>query len=418
MNHPHIVKFSGGRSSGMMLLQLLEENLLSPKRGDVVIFNNTSAEHPDTYIFARKMKHLVEKDFNIPFFWVEYQTCEDASDHGSWIRKPTYRLVNDQPWSTSNPDGYRYCGEVFEELISATGYVPNMLSRNCTLYMKIFATNAFLTDWFAMKSGISRRGHTGDTVRITDQSVLRDHRRAGGRVPDDILLKKKQFVRQCPHFRPAQLWQDFTHADTGFDNHSLRNSIVGGKAELYGRYAVTYFSYLGIRADEAHRADKIRARIAAVKKRKERSLIKQPHREIVLTPLIENETDQQGVYDFWNRQTFDLGLPQGGPYSNCLYCPLKGRKKLAEIASRDLHSEQPWPVSIDWWIAMEEKYSRDLMAEGRTVSNKKVTTVGFFGASSTKVYATLKQEAETGVSMNHDAEFLDDDSYAICQCTD
>ena len=402
----------------MMLLTLLEANLLDPKRGDVVIFNNTSAEHPNTYKFAQKMKYLVEKDFNIPFFWIEYQTYEDASSHGTWIRKSTYRLVNDQPWSNSNPDGFRYCGEVFEELISANGYVPNMLSRNCTLHMKIFVTNALLTDWFAMKSGISRLGHTGDTSRITDQSVLRDHRRAGGKVPVEILLQKRHFVRQRPHFRSAQLWQEFTHADTEFNNPSLSKSIVGGKAELYGRNAVAYFSYLGIRADEAHRADKIRARIVADKKRNERSLIKQPHGEKILAPLIDNGIHQQGVNDFWSRQTFDLDLPQGGPYSNCLYCPLKGKRKLAEIVNKDLLLGQQWPVSIDWWIAMEEKYSRDLLAEGRTVSNKKVTTVGFFGASSTKVYAALKREAKTGVNTNHDAEFLVDDSYAVCQCTD
>ena len=43
---PHVVKFSGGRSSGMMLMLMLEQERLNPKRGDVVVFNNTSAEHP------------------------------------------------------------------------------------------------------------------------------------------------------------------------------------------------------------------------------------------------------------------------------------------------------------------------------------------------------------------------------------
>lgn len=37
MNTPYIVKFSGGRSSGMMLMNLLKQNKLNPKRGDVVI---------------------------------------------------------------------------------------------------------------------------------------------------------------------------------------------------------------------------------------------------------------------------------------------------------------------------------------------------------------------------------------------
>ena len=402
----------------MMLLQLLENNLLNPERGDVVIFNNTSAEHPDTYVFIREMKYLVEKEFNIPFFWIEYQTFEDASAHGSWIRKPTYRIVNDNPWSICNPDGYHYGGEVFEELISANGYVPSMLSRICTLHMKIFITNAFLSDWFAMKSGIPHQGHTGKTTRMTDKSVIRAHRRAHGKVPDDILLKKKKYVRQCTHFRPAQLWRDFTSGYIGFENHALKDSIIGGRVELYGDYAATYSSYLGIREDEKHRADKIRARTATVKRRKQRSFTNQPHGECILTPLIENGIDREGVNEFWSRQQFDLNLSQDGLYSNCLYCPLKGKRKLAEIVNKDLNNGQTWPVSIDWWIAMEEKYSRDLLAENRTVSNKEVTTVGFFGASNTKVYAALKQEAITGVNMNHDAEFLVDDSYVTCQCTD
>lgn len=402
----------------MMLMELLDQNLLDPSRGDVVLFNNTSAEHPDTYKFVRKIKRLVEDDFNIPFFWIEYQTYEDASDHSSWVRKPTYRLVNDQPWSNNNRDGYRYRGEVFEELISANGYVPNMLSRTCTLFMKIFVTNAFLTDWFAMKSGTSHCGHSGDTTRMTDESVIRDHRRAGGSVPDDILLKKKQFVRQCPHFRPVQLWQDFTIADTEFHNSSLSSSIIGRRTQLYGRYAVEYSSYLGIRADEAHRADKIRSRIAANRKLNERSLLKQPPGENILTPLIDSGVSRQEVNDFWSRQNFDLGLPQDGSFSNCLYCPLKGEKKLAEIIRTDLRSGQRWPVSIDWWIAMEEKYSRDLLAEGRTVSNKEICTVGFFGGSNAKIYATLKQEAKTGVYEEHDAQFLVDDGHDVCHCLD
>ncbi|CAC9964426.1 hypothetical protein BHECKSOX_1907, partial [Bathymodiolus heckerae thiotrophic gill symbiont] len=111
---PHIVKFSGGRSSAMMLMNLLENNQLSPKRGDVIIFNNTSAEHSATYDFTRQIKNLSEEKYNIPFFWIEYQTYEDSSNTYQWSRKPSYKLVNDQPHSQDNPDGYRYKGEVFE----------------------------------------------------------------------------------------------------------------------------------------------------------------------------------------------------------------------------------------------------------------------------------------------------------------
>ena len=42
---PHVVKFSGGRSSGMLLFTFLENRILDAARGDVIVFNNTSAEH-------------------------------------------------------------------------------------------------------------------------------------------------------------------------------------------------------------------------------------------------------------------------------------------------------------------------------------------------------------------------------------
>lgn len=60
-NKPHIIKFSGGRSSAMMLMNLLKNNKLNPKRGDVIIFNNTSAEHSATYEFTRKIQKIAEQ---------------------------------------------------------------------------------------------------------------------------------------------------------------------------------------------------------------------------------------------------------------------------------------------------------------------------------------------------------------------
>ena len=88
---PHVVKFSGGRSSGMLLFILLQNNLLKAERGDVIVFNNTSAEHPETYRYAARCKEEVEKNYNIPFFWIEFQTYEDAKG-GEWVRSPTYRF--------------------------------------------------------------------------------------------------------------------------------------------------------------------------------------------------------------------------------------------------------------------------------------------------------------------------------------
>ena len=113
---PKVVKVSGGRSSGMMLLRLLDSGALDPSRGDVAIFTNTSAEHSATYAFLGRLKVLAEQQ-GLPFFWLEFCTYEDAV-RGDWTRRPAYRLVNQQPSGPDNPRGYRHRGEVFEEMLS------------------------------------------------------------------------------------------------------------------------------------------------------------------------------------------------------------------------------------------------------------------------------------------------------------
>ncbi len=71
---PHVVKFSGECSSGMLLFTLVENGALRQGRGDVVVFNNTSCEHPETYRFAAECKRRVETDYGIPFFFAQFQT--------------------------------------------------------------------------------------------------------------------------------------------------------------------------------------------------------------------------------------------------------------------------------------------------------------------------------------------------------
>ena len=187
---PHVVKFSGGRSSGMMLMKLLENDILKPERGDVVIFNNTSAEHPKTYEFVIKCKKLCESVYEVPFFIVEHCTYEDAY-HGEYIRMPTFRLANARPHSTENPDGYRWKGEVFEELLSWNGVVPSIFQRTCTVALKLRTTKNFLKEWFLAKAQTGRKGHFGKATRLNLNELYRRHQRFGGFVPKDIYLKKK-----------------------------------------------------------------------------------------------------------------------------------------------------------------------------------------------------------------------------------
>ena len=416
---PHIIKFSGGRSSGMMLMKMLENNQLNPKRGDVIIFNNTSAEHSATYDFTRKIKKLAEEKYNIPFFWIEYQTYEDSSGTYQWSRKPSYRLTNDQPYSKQNNDGYRYKGEVFEEMISLGGFLPSMVSRVCTLSMKIFITNNFLSDWFAQKQGIERLGHYGDCPKMSDANIMKTHHKNGGSVPESILLSKKAFVKNSPFVRKQQFWKDWTKANIVIENDILKESVIGNKAQLYGDLAVDYISVLGIRSDEQRRIVKIENRIEEAQENQGKSLFNQPHGESILAPLNDDKITQEQVIGFWNNQDFNLELPNNGLFSNCLYCPLKSKGKLLQIAIEQL-DEKPselTPENIDWWINIERKYSRDLVAEGREItSDKNPKYVGFFGPTKKLIFEGIKQEAENGVTV--DKEMLELESAIPCNCTD
>lgn len=407
----------------MMLLRLLEQNELDPKRGDVIVFNNTSAEHPETYAFVRRMKDIAERKYNIPFFWIEYQTYEDAV-RGEYKRCSSYRLVNSRSYSDHNPNGYHCRGEVFEEMVSHDGFVPNIQNRSCTLRLKIIPTNQFLTDWFAQKSGIDHQGHYGDAAKITNKMVIKAHKDNRGEVPDEILLNKKQYVRSRPFVRPAARWQDFTKSKLCMDNVTLKDSVLGGRSQLFGDFAISYRSYLGIRKDEEIRIDKINARIAAANNGQAKFHPHQPPKEIVCAPLVEQGVTQKEVTEYWASKEFNLKLPDTGLFSNCVYCPLKGKRKLLQIAKMKRYNGKSidgTPAAIDWWANLEERYGRDLHAEKRDIANESTNFIGFFGATDKWVYKQIQQHSDSAHASNMKsvvAEYLEDEDYTPCNCTD
>lgn len=379
---PHIVKFSGGRSSGMLLFILLENKILRPDRGDVIIFNNTSAEHPDTYKFVRDCMHASNR-YGIPFFWVEYQTYEDARN-GEWTRLPAYRLVNDQPRSDDNPDGFHWRGEVFEELISYAGFVPNIFSRICTQGMKLETTRRFLTDWLAGKDSIPRLGHYGDASRVDDDTLYRRHKKNQGAVPREIFLRKRAYSRGRPHCRPRQRYSDYCSAWAPFTSAALEGRSYGDQA-WFGKNGVEYVAFVGLRTDEGMRVNRVLARNSGPGS----SGYKGEH---VYMPLADMAVARDDVNAFWEQQDWDLSLPSEGSLSNCVYCFLKGVGNLRDVHERmhaakdttadDLGPLRDTPSDIGWWMRMEKLYSRDLKAEKRKITGSpENATIGFFGTT-------------------------------------
>lgn len=411
---PHVVKFSGGRSSSMLLFVLLESGLLKPERGDVVIFNNTAAEHPETYRFTALCKAIVEERYGIPFFWLEFQTYEDARN-GDWTRLPAYRLVQPKPWSEKTPDGYRERGEVFEEMLSWAGFVPNQFQRTCTKTLKLKVTRLFLRDWFACKEGIERLGHYGDESRLDDEKMYARHCRNNGGVPRKIFLEKKAYMRSRPVFRPEQRFADFSAAFQPVQNPYLQGKSHGNGA-FFGDDGVEYVSFVGLRRDEMHRVMKVRGRNAGGPESDEYA------GEHVYMPLSDMIVAKEDVENFWACQDWDLDLPKDAGLSNCVYCFLKGAGGLQKVheamSSNGMRTKRKafadTPCDIEWWKRIEVMYGRDMKKEKRTMRSKvKNNFIGFFGASSGFSYHLLTQGGRGKKNLSRFS-----DSVLPCDCTD
>lgn len=410
---PHIVKFSGGRSSGMLLLTLLANDILSAKRGDVVVFNNTSSEHPLTYDFVRECKAVTEQA-GIPFFLVEFQTYEDARK-GEWTRLASYRLVNDQPFSDQNPNGFRWKGEVFEEVMSWSGFVPNQFRRICTTNMKLGATRLFLRDWLACKESIPRLGHFGAEPRIDPKAMYARHRRNGGKVPEKIYISKKQYGWARPHVRSEHSYKDYSSAWSPICNSRLKGKSQGNLA-VFGADGVEYVALVGLRHDEP-------ARVGRVRERSNGPEASGYEGEHIYMPLVDMHVTASDVNRFWDQQEWNLLLPPDSGLSNCVYCFLKGGPTLRRVhremekakgqdAPKGYDHFQDTPCDVSWWQRMEKMYGRDLEAEERIIHSQLAHDfLGFFGAGSRFSYRNFSEDDDSALSRY-------DDELLPCDCTD
>ena len=285
----------------MLPFALLENGLLRRERGDVIVFNNTSPEHHDTYRFVHDCMHTA-RQYDIPFYQIEFQTYEDAR-RAEWTRLPTYRLVNDAPKLDANVNGFHWQGEVFKELLSRPGYVPNQFNRICTRHLKLEVTRTFFKDCLASKPRIPRLGRYGNTSRIDPDASYRRHLENQGGVPRDIFLRKRGFAWRRPHFRPERRYEDFCPAWRPFANPALKGKTLGDKV-WFGKGGVEYVAFIGLRGDESHRIQRLRDRNDGSAGYEG---------EHVYMPLHDMAVTRHDVNAFWDRQDWNLSLPKDPP---------------------------------------------------------------------------------------------------------
>lgn len=373
---PHIVKFSGGRSSAALAFLLAESGLLRPERGDAILFANTSAEHPATYEFARECKRSLEHDFGIPFFWFEFCTVEDAS-RGVYVRRPSYRLVLPEAVE-DDPRGFRSRGEVFEEMLSYQGMLPNPHSRSCTAKLKLYPSHQLLAEWLGVTDGPAHAGHWGRRRFVTPDTALVQYRRNRGAASDDVYRERVRCMTNRPHARSAQRWGEYTEAPVlAFGERIRAADRPAGPAPMWGPAAAGHVTLLGLRADEQKRIDKIESRsVFAEGASTSCSIHTQPPGEHPIFPLAEWGIDATDVRRFWLGRDFDLRIPEHA--GNCVFCFMKGTRSLAAAAARpDPDREAGAPSDIAWWSRMEERYRRQVAAR----DGDGTSSFGFFGLS-------------------------------------
>jgi len=114
-----VVSFSGGRTSAYMLRQVLDNN--EDLTDLVVTFANTGKEHPATLEFVRECAER----WSVPIVWLEFRNNDagfEVVDFASASRQ----------W------------EPFEALIRKRKYLPNPVTRFCTIDLKIRIIHKYL----------------------------------------------------------------------------------------------------------------------------------------------------------------------------------------------------------------------------------------------------------------------------------
>lgn len=109
---PALISFSGGRSSGYMLHKIVQAHGGTLPSDVLVAFADTGKEMPETLDFVRDCA----EHWGVPIRWLEY--------HPEGVRAVD--------WHTASRNG-----EPYTALIRSKRYLPNAVTRFCTIELKI-----------------------------------------------------------------------------------------------------------------------------------------------------------------------------------------------------------------------------------------------------------------------------------------
>lgn len=131
---PALISFSGGRTSGFMLWNIINAYKGTLPDDIYVVFANTGKEAPETLDFINE----VSDKWNVKIHWLELEVADV---------RPIWRTkIVDYNTASRN-------GEPFSVLIKKRGYLPNPVTRFCTSELKINVMKRFMKsqgykEWF------------------------------------------------------------------------------------------------------------------------------------------------------------------------------------------------------------------------------------------------------------------------------
>lgn len=130
---PAIVSFSGGRSSGMMLYEIVQAHGGTLPDDVHVVFANTGKERLETLGFVQRCA----TEFGVRIRWVQYRWAETPADR----------------WEEVSHNSAARNGEPFREMVEReTNALPNPVMRLCTARLKVRTIHMWakadgLTEW-------------------------------------------------------------------------------------------------------------------------------------------------------------------------------------------------------------------------------------------------------------------------------
>jgi 3'-phosphoadenosine 5'-phosphosulfate sulfotransferase (PAPS reductase)/FAD synthetase len=147
-----VLHISGGRTSGYLLRKVLDayDGVLPPQVHP--IFTNTGREMDETLDFLLAM----EMNWGIHITWLEREFTEDG---------PGFVVTNHNSASRN--------GEPFQKLIEKRKYLPNGVTRFCTIELKIRATQKYMKS-LGHKQWCSILGFRADEAHRLARAQKRD----------------------------------------------------------------------------------------------------------------------------------------------------------------------------------------------------------------------------------------------------